>query len=102
MIEFFLTVPHPLPSSPNLSPPRPLLSLDYRKEWITWNNHNLLFLPPNYRPVDIAVHRSVIAMRDVTNLARFLHFDPSRFPEEFSSRNPDDHERDYVLCGKEE
>lgn len=100
--RIFLPVPHPLPSSPNLSPPRPLLSLDYRKEWITWNNHNLLFLPPDYRPVDIAVHRSVIAMRDVTNLARFLHFDPSRFPEEFSSRNPDDYERYYVLCGKEE
>jgi WD40 repeat protein len=64
--------PLPSPSSP--------YSLDTTQHWVTWNSHNILFLPIDRRPRNFAVKGNVMAMGHPSGRVTFLEFHPGVNP----------------------
>jgi WD40 repeat protein len=63
----------PLPHSQTLSQSS-LYSLDKTKRWVTWNTHNILFLPYDRRPSDFIVKNNIMAIGHRSGRLTFLEF----------------------------
>jgi len=63
----------PLPHSQTLSQ-LSLYSLDETKRWVTWNTHNILFLPYDRRPSDFTVKNNILAIGHDSGRLTFLEF----------------------------
>jgi WD40 repeat protein len=55
-------------------------SIDKTKSWITWNDHNVLWLPPEFRPACHEVKTNVLAMGHYSGRICVIEFDPDRRP----------------------
>ena len=57
-----------------LSSPPSLYSLDETGHWVTWNSHNILFLPPDRRPRVFATKDNILAIGHPSGRLTFLEF----------------------------
>lgn len=65
-----IQVPGPVPS-----PSPPSYSLDKTQRWVTWNTHNVLYLPLDYRrPKDFVVKDNILAIGHYSGGPTFLEF----------------------------
>lgn len=55
-------------------------SIDKTRSWITWNDHNVLWLPPEFRPTCHEVKSNVLAMGHYSGRVSIIEFDPDRKP----------------------
>ena len=63
-----------------LSSPSSPYSLDTTQHWVTWNSHNILFLPADRRPRDFVVKGNVMAIGHRSGRLTFLEFQPDHNP----------------------
>ena len=63
-----------------LSSPSSSYSLDETQRWVTWNAHNILFLPPDRRPRVFAVKGNILAIGHSSGRSTFLEFQPDLSP----------------------
>ncbi|KAH0555986.1 hypothetical protein GP486_006074 [Trichoglossum hirsutum] len=63
-------------------PPRhpPLYGLDQARQWVTWNSHNILFLPPDRRPYDFAVKDNILIIGHRSGRLTYFEFSPDIQP----------------------
>jgi len=73
LIELGITHSDLIPSS---SPSYLLLSISNDESWIMWNNHNVLWLPPEYRPSHKKVQGNTIAMGHASGRVTITRFNP--------------------------
>jgi len=55
---------------------RSLYWLDKTLQWVTWDSHNILFLPPDRRPSDFAVKDNILAIGHFSGGLTFFGFSP--------------------------
>jgi WD40 repeat protein len=63
-----------------LSSPSLPYSLDTTQHWVTWNSHNILFLPVDRRPRNFVVKGNVMAIGHSSGRVTFLEFQPDLNP----------------------
>jgi len=64
----------------SLSSPPSSYSLDKTQHWVTWNSHNILFLPPDRRPSHFAVKGTILGIGHPSGRLSFLEFQPDLNP----------------------
>jgi hypothetical protein len=55
-------------------------SIDKSRSWITWNDHNVLWLPPEFRPTCHEFKTNVLAMGHYSGRVSIIEFDPDLRP----------------------
>lgn len=53
----------------------PLFSLDKGRSWIKWKGHNILWLPPEYRPYCQVVQDNILAMGHKSGRITIIRFE---------------------------
>jgi WD40 repeat protein len=61
-------------------PSPPSYSLDKTRRWVTWNGHNILFLPLDRRPRDVVAKNNILAIGHDSGRLTFLEFEPNFNP----------------------
>ena len=74
-IQLRLSPLHHIPS-----PSPSLYSLDETQHWVTWNTHNVLFLPFDRRPGEFVIKDNILAIGHPSGRLTFLEFKPDLSP----------------------
>jgi WD40 repeat protein len=72
-IKLGITPPDP---SPSILWSQSLYSLNDDKSWVMWNGHNILWLPPEYRPTCEKVQDNILAMGHASGRVTIAQFNP--------------------------
>jgi WD40 repeat protein len=70
----------PLDPTPAISWPPPSYTLSHNKTWVMWNGHNILWLPPEYRPWCSQIQDNTLAMGHASGRVTVIRFKPNPFP----------------------
>jgi WD40 repeat protein len=70
----------PLDPTPSISWSWPLYSLSDNNSWVMWNGHNILWLPPEYRPTCKKVQDNTLAMGHASGRVTIARFNPDTIP----------------------
>ena len=77
-IKLGITPSDPTPSI--LSWSWSLYSLSYDKSWVMWNGHNVLWLPPEYRPKCEKVQDNTLVMGHASGRVTIARFNVDAIP----------------------
>jgi WD40 repeat protein len=76
-----LPIPPPLSGATATNSPQPQPSIFVKDEWVSRHNERILWLPPEYRPHSVAVHRGIVAFGYTSGRVAIIEFalaSPSR------------------------
>jgi WD40 repeat protein len=76
--KFQLSFPSISHTQPQSSPSS--YSLDETQRWMTWNSHDILFLPPDRRPGHFVIKNNILAIGHTSGRLTFLEFKPDLSP----------------------
>jgi WD40 repeat protein len=76
-----LPIPPPLSGATATNSPQPQPSIFVEDQWVSCHNERILWLPPEYRPHSVAVHRGTVAFGYTSGRVAIIEFalaSPSR------------------------